>query len=142
MDSEGFVFKKLGKGDEVDLPILTGIYGEDKGNPKLLLSALNLLKYISASAGYNYLGSISEVNIDDVFGLSLLTDAGLHLKLGIDDYENKLKKLKVVIADLEKRGLKTGYISVDLCDASKVTIQRKNALGRTEPEKKGKQYRT
>jgi len=142
MDSEGLVFKKLGKGDEVDLPILTGINNAEKENPKLLLSTLNLLKMISTSGRYNYLGAISEVNIDDVFGLSLLTDAGLYLKLGMDDYENKLKQLNVVLADLEKRGLKKGYICADLCDITKITISRKNVAGRMEPGKKGKQYRT
>jgi len=142
MDSEGFVFKKLGKGDEVDLPILTGIKSAEKENPQLLLSTLNLLKEISTSGRYNYLGTISEVNVDDVFGLSLLTDAGLYLKLGMDDYENKLKQLNVVLADLEKRGLKKGYLCADLCDITKITISRKNTAGRTEPGKKGKQYRT
>ena len=132
----------MGKGDEVDLPILTGINSAEKENPKLLLSTLNLLKTISTSGRYNYLGMISEVNVDDVFGLSLLTDAGLYLKLGMDDYENKLKQLNVVLADLEKRGLKKGYLCADLCDITKITISRKNTAGRTEPGKKGKQYRT
>jgi cell division protein FtsQ len=142
MDDEGFVFKKLGKGDEVDLPILTGINGNEKEKSKLLLSTLNLLKTISASGRYNYLGAISEINVDDIFGLSVLTDAGLFLKLGTDDYENKLKQLTVVMADVEKRGMRKGCIFVDICDVKKITIQHKNFLGRTEPGKKGKQYRT
>ncbi|MGV8057162.1 MAG: cell division protein FtsQ/DivIB [Smithellaceae bacterium] len=142
MDNEGFIFKKLGKGDEVDLPILTGVNGQEKEKSKLLLSSLNLLKTIAASGRYNYLGAISEINIDDVFGLSLLTDSGLYLKLGTGDYENKLKQLNTVMADLEKRGMKKGYIFVDICDVTKITISHKNASGRTEPSKKGKQYRT
>ena len=142
MDNEGFIFKKLGKSDEVDLPILTGIDGKEKGKSKLLLSTLNLLKTMSASGRYNYLGAISEVNVDDIFGLSLLTDAGLYLKLGKNDYENKLKQLNVVMADVEKRGMRKGYMFVDICDITKITIQHKNASGRTEPAKKGKQFRT
>ena len=142
MDSEGIIFKKMGKGDEVDLPIFTGFRGEEKEKTGLLLGIFDLLKKISASGRYNYLGSISEVHVDEVFGLSLLTDAGLYLKLGRDDYENKLKQLNVVMADLEKRGLGKGYICVDLCDITKITIQRKNAVGRTEPGKKSRQYKT
>ena len=141
MDNEGFVFKKLGKNDEVDLPILTGINGEEKGKSKLLLSTLDLLKTMSASGRYNYLGAISEVNVDDIFGLSILTDTGLYLKLGMDNYENKLKQLNVIMADLEKRGLRKGYICADLYDVTKITINRKNTLGPTEPEKKSKQCR-
>lgn len=142
MDNEGFVFKKLGKTDEVDLPILTGPGSVHKEKTKLLLSALDLLKTISSSGRYGYLGSISEVNVDDEFGLSLLTDAGLHLKLGKDDYENKLRQLDVVMGDLEKRGMKNGYICADLRNVAKITIQRKNSPGKTEPGKKGKEYRT
>jgi cell division protein FtsQ len=142
MDNEGFVFKKLGKTDDVDLPIITGVNGNEKEKSKLLLGTLGLLKMLSDSSAYSYLGAISEVNVDDVFGLSLLTDTGLRLKLGIGDYDNKLRQLNVVMADLEKRGLRKGYICADVCDVTKITIQRKNAAGRAEPGKKGKQYRT
>ncbi|OPY82714.1 MAG: Cell division protein DivIB [Smithella sp. PtaU1.Bin162] len=142
MDNEGFVFKKVGKSDEVDLPILTGAGSMKKEKSKLLLSALDLLKTISTSGRYGYLGAVSEVNVDDEFGISLLTDAGLYLKMGMDDYENKLQQLDVVMIDLEKRGMKKGYICADLRNVSKITIQRKNASGKTESGKKGKQYRT
>ncbi len=141
MDNEGVVFKKFGKGDDVDLPIITGIDGREKEKSKLLLSTLNLLKTMSASGRYNYLGAISEVKIDDIFGLSLLTDTGLYLKLGADNYENKLKQLNVVMADVEKRGMKKGYIFVDICDVKKITIRQRNISGQPEPGKKGKQYR-
>lgn len=142
MDNDGSVFKKLGKGDEVDLPVLTGINGMEKEKSQFLLSSLNLLKTLAASGRYNYLGSISEVCFDDVFGLALLTDTGIYLKLGKDDYENKLKQLNRVMADMEKRGMRNGYIFVDMCDATKITIQHRNASGRIEPAKNGKQYRT
>lgn len=142
MDNEGFVFKKVGKSDEVDLPILTGAGSMKKEKSKLLLSALDLLKTISTSGRYNYLGAVSEVNVDDEFGISLLTDAGLYLKMGMGDYENKLQQLDVVMIDLEKRGMKKGYICADLRNVAKITIQRRNALGKTESGKKGKQYRT
>lgn len=142
MDNEGFIFKKLGKNDEVDLPILTGIDGKEQDKSKLLLSTLNLLKNMSASNRYSYLGAISEVNVDDIFGISLLTDNGLYLKLGKDNYEKKLNQLSTVMADMEKRGLRKGYIFVDICDITKITIQYKNASERPEQGKKGKEYRT
>jgi cell division protein FtsQ len=144
IDNEGVIFKKLGKGDEVDLPILSGIDGKEGEKSKFLPGALSLLKTLSASNQYNHLGTISEVNIDDVFGISLLTDTGLYLKLGTDNYENKLNQLNVVLVDVEKRGLRKGFIFVDLCDLSKITIQHKNVSGQPQPEpsKKGQQYRT
>ena len=142
MDNEGNVFKKLDKNDEVDLPILTGVDIKEKEKSRLLLSTLNLLQTMSASNRYSYLGTIAEVNVKDVVGVSLLTDTGLYLKLGTDNYEKKLNKLSVVMADLEKRGMRKGYLFVDICDATKITIQYRNVAERPEQEKKGKEYRT
>jgi cell division protein FtsQ len=139
MDGEGYVFKKLSKGDEVDLPILTGNV-QDKTKSAFFLSTLNLLKTISGSGRYAYLGTISEIHIDDIFGLSLITGNGLYLKLGTGGFESKMKKLTLVLADLEQRGMKNGYLCIDLSDESKVTVQRKNAPGRIEQGNKGKQY--
>ena len=140
MDAEGFVFKKLSKGDEVDLPILTGVNVEEKNKSPLFLSSLNLLKTVSNQEKYAYLGAISEIHIDDIFGLSLIFDKGLYLKLGIGGFESKLKQLTLVMADLEKREMKNGYLCIDLSDESKVTVQRKNVPGRIDQGKKGQQY--
>ncbi|MGA9111188.1 MAG: cell division protein FtsQ/DivIB [Smithella sp.] len=140
MDAEGFVFKKLGKSDEVDLPIITGVNEKEDVKSQLLLATLNLLKTVSKSSQYAYLGTVSEVHVDNVFGLSLISSTGLYLKLGTTDFENKLKQLKLVLADLENRGMKNGYLCIDLSDDAKVTVQRKNVPDRKEPDSKGKQY--
>ena len=140
MDVKGFVFKRLGKNDAVDLPIITGIQEKGQTTSPLLLSTLTFLKAMSISEEYSYLGTISEINIDNVFGLSLIFDKGLHLKLGTAGFENKLKKLKTVLTDLENRGMKTGYLCVDLSDDSKVTIKRKNIPERMARNDKSKQY--
>ena len=76
VDSDGSVFKKLSKNDEVDLPILTGFDEEDKTKSKPFLDAINLLKTISNSRQYAYLGAISEIHIDEIYGLSLFTETG------------------------------------------------------------------
>jgi cell division protein FtsQ len=52
-----------------------------------------------------------------------------------------VQKLDVVLADLEKRGMKDGRLFVDLADVSKVTVQRKDAPGKAQEQKKGPQYR-
>ena len=140
MDAEGFMFKKLGKSDEVDLPIITGVNEKEEIKSQLLLGTLNLLKTVSKSSQYAYLGTVSEVHVDNVFGLSLISSTGLYLKLGTTDFENKLKQLKLVLADLENRGMKNGYLCIDLSDDAKVTVQRKNVPDRKEPGSKGKQY--
>jgi len=141
MDSDGYVFKKLSKNDDVDLAILSGVNVQTKAQPPLVTDALKLLSTLSGSGKHEVLGTISEVHISDVFGISLLTDRGLHLKLGRDHFESKLRQLDVVLADLEKRGMKDGHLLVDLADISKVTVQRKDAMARVEEKKKGPQYK-
>ena len=141
MDSEGIIFKKMSQGDEVDLAIITGINVQDKTKSKLLSDTLSLLKVFSGSNLYSFLGAISEAHIDEVFGLSLLTDKGLYLKMGMEDFEKKLRKLALVMNDREKRGINNSSLTVDLADAAKITISQKNVLGRTQSNKNGKQYR-
>ena len=140
MDAKGFVFKRLMKNDAVDLPIITGVRKQEKTTSPLILSTLTFLQTVSRSEEYAYLGTISEISVDDVFGVALIFDKGLYLKLGTDGFENKLKKLKNVLADLENRGMKTGYVCVDLSDESKVTIKRKNIPERMAQDDKSKQY--
>lgn len=139
MDAEGFIFKKLGMSDEIDLPIITGVDEREGGRSELLLSTLRLLKIVSDSRKYPYLGTISEVHVDDVFGLSLISNTGLYLKLGASGFENKLEQLKIILTDLENRGLRKGYIYVDLSDESKITVQRRNMPERMEQGDKDKQ---
>jgi len=141
MDSEGIIFKKMSQGDEIDLAIITGINVQDKTKSKLLSDTLSLLKVFSGSNLYSFLGAISEAHIDEVFGLSLLTDKGFYLKMGMDDFERKLRKLALVMNDREKRGISSNSLTVDLADAEKITISQKNVLGRTQSNKNGRQYR-
>jgi len=141
IDGGGHVFKKLSKGDEVDLAIITGVSLQPKAQSALLTEALRLLETLAASDQHGFLGAVSEVHVDEVFGLSILTDQGLHLKLGRENFVGKLHQLQMVLADLEKRGMKNGHLFVDLADISKVTVQRKDALGKGQEQKKGPQYR-
>ena len=141
MDSDGNVFKKLAQSDEVDLAIITGINIQDKTKSKLALDTISLLKVFSGSNLYSFLGAISEAHIDEVFGLFLLTEKGLYLKMGVTDFEKKLRKLALVLTEREKRGISNNYLNVDLADVEKITIQQKNAQDRTQPDKNGKQYR-
>ena len=140
MDVDGFVFKKLSRADEVDLAILSGVDVRAKSASVLVGEALKLLERLSAEDQHTFLGEVSEIHVDEVFGLSILTDKGLHLKLGRENFAGKLNQLQVVLADLEKRGLKNGHLFVDLADISKVTVQRKDTLGKAQDRKKGPQY--
>ena len=141
VDVEGFLFKKLSDDDYVDLPVITGFEEGNKTKEPLFLSAINLVKLLEGSRSYAYLGILSEVNIDSHYGLSVLTEKGMYLRLGTGDYESKLKSLKIVMADLEKKGMTRGYLSIDLADASKITVQRRDGVARVQGDARGKRYR-
>ena len=141
MDGEGVVFKKLSKGDDVDLAIVTGVNIQAKVQSALMAEALKLLETLSTSDQHALLGTVSEMHVDEVFGLSVLTDKGLHLKLGRENFTGKLHQLQIVLSDLEIRGMKNGHLFVDLADVSKVTVQRKDTLEKSQEQKKGPQYR-
>jgi len=141
IDGEGHIFKKLSHGDDVDLPVITGVKINLAEKPPLYADTLKLLETLFTSGDYGFLGTVSEAHLDGVFGLSLLTDRGLYLKLGREDFSGKLNQLKIVLADLEKRGMGHGRLFVDLADISKVTVQRMEIPGKTQERKKGPQYR-
>ncbi|HET6460354.1 MAG TPA: FtsQ-type POTRA domain-containing protein [Syntrophales bacterium] len=141
MDSDGVIFKKLEKNDEVDIPVLNGCYSDDKDSV-IFTKSLELLRYLSASNEFPTIRNVAEIHGHDVFGLSLFTDSGLCLRLGFDSYENKLKRLNTVMADLERRNMKLGFLLIDLNDPAKITVQKKDMLSRTIPIGSKKGYRT
>jgi len=142
VDIEGVVFKKLQAGDEDDLPLLTGCYQGKKENPELLKKSIRLLRYLATAKDFPTIDCISEVHGSERFGLSIFTNKGISLQLGFDSYQNKLKRLVPVMADLTKRNTGGGFLHVDLSDPLKISVQRRNITGSREPIMAGKQYRT
>jgi cell division protein FtsQ len=127
LDIDGVAFKKLEKNDEVDIPVLNGCYSDDNDSA-LFTKSLELLRYLSASKEFPTIRNIAEIHGHEVFGLSLFTDSGLCIRLGFDSYENKLKRLNTVMADLERRNMKLGFLLIDLNDPAKIAVQKKNVL--------------
>jgi cell division protein FtsQ len=141
LDSEGTPFKKLEPEDELSLPILTGCVREGKTDEALIKKSLALLSYLAGAKDIPAIGGVSEVHGNETFGLSLFTDIGLCLKLGFDGYENKLKRLTPVMADLDRKNLKVGFLLIDLSDPAKVNVQQRNILGPAGPAGAGRGYR-
>jgi cell division protein FtsQ len=137
MDLEGVTFKKLEMDDEMDLPILTGFHSSDKPDNQLLKKSLDLLHYLTKSQDFPNIKTVSEIHGNERLGISIFTNSGLCLLLGFDNYENKFKRLPVVMADLDRRNQKKGFIQIDLSDPVKVTVQQRNILvpSETAPSK-------
>ena len=142
LDLDGVAFKKLENSDESDLPALTGCYREGQLNTHLLSKSLELLRYLSASKEFPNIRSIAEIHADEVLGFSLFTDNNLCLRLGYDYYENKIKRLMPVMADLERRKVPLKYLLIDLSDPAKITVQKRDILPPAGPGRRAKGYRT
>lgn len=141
MDLDGVAFKKLEKNDEVDIPVLN-VYYSDGDDSALFTKSLELLRHLSASQEFPTIRNIAEIHGNEVFGLSLFTDSGLCIRLGFDSYENKLKRLTAVMADLERRNMKLGFLLIDLNDPAKIAVQKKTVLSPAIPIAPKKGLRT
>ncbi len=141
LDLDGVTFKKLDKSDEADIPVINGCFSESNDS-MLFAKSLELLQYLSTAKEFPTIKNVSEIHGHDIFGLSLFTDSGLCIRLGFDSYENKFKRLTTVMADLEKRNMKLGFLLIDLNDPAKITVQKKNVLGPIIPAGPKKKYRT
>ncbi|MCX5818703.1 MAG: FtsQ-type POTRA domain-containing protein [Deltaproteobacteria bacterium] len=137
VDGEGTPFKKLETGEESNLPVLTGCVRGGILDEALVKKSLALLNDLAGIKDGPQIGNVSEIHGNETFGLSLFTDAGLCLQLGFDGYENKLKRLTPVMADLDRKNLKTGFLLIDLSNPAKINVQRRNVLEPAGPRKPG-----
>jgi cell division protein FtsQ len=144
VDGEGTPFKKLETGEESDLPILTGCVRGGILDGALVKKSLSLLNDLAGIKDGPKIGKVSEIHGNETFGLSLFADTGLCLQLGFDGYENKLKRLTSVMADLDRKNLRTGFLLIDLSNPAKINVQRRNILepaGPRKPAGAGKGFR-
>jgi len=144
VDGEGTPFKKLETGEESDLPVLTGCVRGGILDGSLVKKSLALLNDLAGIKDGPKIGKVSEIHGNETFGLSLFADTGLCLQLGFDGYENKLKRLTSVMADLDRKNLRTGFLLIDLSNPAKINVQRRNILepaGPRKPAGAGKGFR-
>jgi cell division septal protein FtsQ len=93
---------------------------------------------LSASNSFPQIKNVSEIHGDGNLVFSIFLDSGLCLRMGFGNYEIKLKRLKLVLADLNRRNIGQDFLLIDLNDTEKVTVQKKEFPGVT----KGKGIRT
>jgi cell division protein FtsQ len=141
LDTEGVPFKKLESGEESDLPVLTGCVQGGRTDELLVKKSLALLNDLAGAKDIPAIGAAAEVHANETFGLSLFTDAGLCLQFGFDGYEDKLKRLAPVMADLDRKNMKSSFLLIDLSNPARVNVQKRNILGPTGPPGGGKGYR-
>lgn len=114
IDADGFAIPRRSHGGEVDLPVITGIrgeeLGEDGGSEKVLtaLQVLDLLK----SFGFSPADELSEIHCDGDDIELIWMSTGTLIRLGEGRYLEKIRKLKAVYRALSERERFPGLIDL------------------------------
>lgn len=121
IDSTGEPFKPLSHGDSLDFPVVTGISEDDlnadPGATKdTLKTACELLAALKQH-GLFILADVSEIHYDRGHGFTLYTTAGaLPIKIGTDDFTNKLQRFARIYENLMTQLPGLQYIDLDYSD--------------------------
>ncbi len=127
IDDKGEIFSPLEDRDRFNFPFLTGLTREtlekspEEAN-RLIMKALELLK-MAEREKVSPLEEISEIHMEKTFGVYCFTQGeGMEVKMGWEDFGEKLKKLSLIWSDLKKRGWPVA--SIDCSDARRVVVRR------------------
>lgn len=118
IDAQGVIFATVPEGHEIDHPILTGLHRDDfetypDQSRGLISKALGLLKLMEGGETLSH-KDISEIHMDKAHGIDVYTNEGaVEIKLGLDRYEAKWKRLERVWGHLRQRSLTPAYINCD-----------------------------
>jgi cell division septal protein FtsQ len=127
-------FKAIESGDPIDrvmeLPMITGLGVASLDEPDgraLFLEAMDVVR-IYAELGLSDWEPLSEVHVDSVLGLTIVTaDTGVEVRLGRGRYRERLERLKVVQQSIVERTMEVDYILIDQeSDLSRVAVGRRH----------------
>jgi len=127
IDTQGEIFSPVGDRDEYNYPYLTGltrqVLQKDPVEAKRLINkALELLRVVDLEKAPP-LDEISEIHMDKALGIHCFTKAeGVEIKMGWEDFGEKLKRLSLIWSDLRKRGFSA--VSVDCYDLKKMVVKK------------------
>lgn len=126
IDAHGVIFAGVPKDHHIGHPILTGLHRDDfRDHPDqswvLVSKALRLIRVIKEARVLSQ-KDISEIHMDRTFGISIFTnDETIEIKLGLDHYRAKWKRLERVWRHLRQRSPRPAYID---CNYEKRVIVR------------------
>lgn len=127
IDTKGEIFSRVGERDEYNYPYLTGLTRRVlESHPveakRLINKALELLRVVHLSR-IAPLEEVSEIHMEKALGIQCFTKAeGVEVRLGWEDFGEKLKRLSLVWSDLRKRGC--SVVSIDCSDLKKVVVKK------------------
>jgi cell division protein FtsQ len=127
IDGKGEIFSPVGDKDEYNYPYLTGLtratLEKDPAEATRLISkALELLRIVDREK-IPPLEDISEIHLEKVFGIYCFTKSeGVEVKLGWEDFGEKLKRLSLIWSDLRKRGFSIS--SIDCSHLERMVVKK------------------
>jgi len=126
IDTQGEIFTPVGDRDEYNYPYVTGLtrraFEKDPVEAKHLIDkALEFLRLVNQGKTFP-LGEISEIHMEKAFGINCFTKAeGVEVKMGWEDFEEKVRRLPLIWSDLRKRGLSA--VSIDCSDLTRMVVK-------------------
>jgi hypothetical protein len=113
---DGAVFKRVSAGDPTDLPVITGIARESfaqdpQGARAAMLDALAVLADVAASTVGPRV-HVDEVHLGVTGDIAIMVD-GTYVWLGRGAYRAKLVRLRIVLAELRRRGLRAAEVHLE-----------------------------
>jgi len=122
VDRDGEVFKSFDMTDHVDLPVLVGFWEKGKVKESLLKEAVELSRCLKRGGRFPAVEDVSEIQGDEIFGLSINTNNRMLLCLGFDEYDRKIDQLQKILPDLATRVREGSFLRVDLQDYDRVVV--------------------
>jgi cell division protein FtsQ len=130
VDHKGVIFSPAGDGDLYNYPILTGLTRQFlEKNPveakHLITKALDFLKIVDKEKVFPP-EEISEIHMEVTFGIQYFTKTeGVEVRMGWDQFGEKLRRLSIIWTDLRKRGLSA--VSIDCSDLKRMVVKRSSS---------------
>jgi cell division protein FtsQ len=121
LDAKGEVFKPLNEGDNLDLPIVTGVSEDDltrnqSGAKEALKGAVALINLLKQGQVFR-LEDVSELHYDKGFGYTIFTTrGGVPVRLGTDGHREKLARLARIYRELQAQMPTLEYIDLNYND--------------------------
>ena len=140
VDAKGVIFSSAGNGNGYDYPFLTGLTREAlRRNPEegkaLVLKALEFLRTAESEKASPF-KEISEIHMERSYGIQCYTkDDGTEVRMGMDQFGEKLRRLSMIWSDLPKRSCTP--VSIDCSDLRRYVVRRvsrEKAMGGGGPE--------
>ncbi len=128
LDTNGKIFKEKSASDPNDLPIISGLEFSDLSvteNFRTLpfQAVMTILQLGQKNEGLLPNRLIRRIHVDREIGLTVYAfDKPKAIKLGYDDYPDKLESLKNIIYHLEERHEPVEFESIDLHNLNRIVV--------------------